>query len=153
MAKAKTKDETALYLNRIIQAPREKVFQAWIDPQALTKWFAPSEHMTTTVHALDLRVGGRYRFEMRDPDGKSHIVIGEYREIDAPTRLVFTWAWESEQAEDTQETLVTLQFRDQGKATEMLLTHERFPSERSRELHNQGWTGCLARLEQLLAAG
>ncbi len=109
--------------------------------------------MTTTVHALDLRVGGRYRFEMRDPDGKSHIVIGEYREIDAPTRLVFTWAWESEQAEDTQETLVSLLLREQGKATEMLLTHKRFPSERSRELHNQGWAGCLARLEQLLAAG
>lgn len=65
------------------------MFSAWIDAAMISKWFAPAEGFTTTVSELDLRVGGRYRFEMLAPDGETYIAIGEYISITSPAQLVF----------------------------------------------------------------
>jgi uncharacterized protein YndB with AHSA1/START domain len=138
--------ETALQIKRVIKAPREKVFQAWTDPEQMKHWCAPTDDFKTAAQ-IDLRVGGKYRIQMTDPSGSLHIAVGEYKEVVPPGKLVFTWSWEDGHAEDT---LVTLEFRDQRGATEVTLTHERFPSAESRDKHNQGWAGCLSRLERLL---
>ncbi len=126
-----TQSPTSLRLSRTFAAPREKVFKAWTDPKALTKWFAPSDQFETKIPQLDLKPGGR-------------------REVRAPERLVFTWRWESEPG-DAQDTLVTVEFRDRGDSTELVLTHERFPSEGARDEHKKGWGGCLDRLEKLVS--
>ena len=78
-------------IKRTIAAPRERVFDAWLDPDILCRWFAPSDEMSCEVKALDAREGGRYHIEMRGSDGESYNLHGEYLSIDRPNRLQFTW--------------------------------------------------------------
>lgn len=141
--------ETRLHLKRVFAAPRDKVFQAWTDPQALTRWWGPPGYATPTA-SVDLRPGGGYRFGMRKlPDGDIFYLSGIYREVRWPERLVYTWRWEAEP--ESGETLVTVEFRELAGATEVVVTHELFPSEKARGDHDKGWNGCLDRLTDLLA--
>lgn len=147
MAAPKTTAETTLRLTRTFPAPRERVFQAWTDPRELTQWFAPTDEYTTKVTALELRVGGHYRIEMQHAKGNVHCVVGTYREVRPPGRLVYTWAWEGKAMGETQ---VTVEFHDRGGSTEVVVTHELFPTAEDRDKHHQGWTGCLDRLTTVL---
>lgn len=140
--------ETALQIKRTFRATREKVFQSWTRPEALTQWCAPSETFSIPQAEVDLRVGGKYRIAMQAPDGNMHTAIGTYREILPPQRLVFTWTWEGSPMPDT---LVTLEFHERNGGTELVLTHELFPDAAAREHHVQGWTGCLGSLENFLS--
>lgn len=95
-------------------------------------------------------MGGGYRLSMQDPgDGAVHSVVGEYREIERPSRLVYTWSWEGDAAEmeGSAGTLVTVEFHDEGSHTRVVLTHERFATDAARDLHAGGWAGCLDNLE------
>lgn len=148
MALGQTPEHTTLRIERRFAAPREKVFRAWTDPQALKKWFAPSDAFATPEAEVDLRVGGRYRLVMVSPDGETHTVSGVYKEIRAPEKLVFTWAWAG--WPEAQETLVTVELHERGGMTELVLTHERFPNAEVRDKHGEGWAGCLNRLPQAL---
>ncbi len=147
---------TTLHLSRTFSAPREKVFSAWTQPEALKRWYAPADDFATPVAEVDLRVGGRYRIEMKDPSGEIHTVIGTYKEIAPPERLVFTFAWEGNKGcggvdlGDVVETLVTLLFEARGETTVLTITHERFPNSETRDRHGMGWTGCLDRLAKAL---
>ena len=150
MASPQEKIPPPLRITRTFPAPPQQVFQAWTDPEALTKWFAPTDQHRTSVPLMELEVGGRYRIEMR-LDDKVYIVVGVYQEIRPPDRLVFTWRWESEPEHgDAGDTLVTLELKPHGSGTELTLTHERFVSEQKREEHAHGWTGCLNGLERFL---
>jgi uncharacterized protein YndB with AHSA1/START domain len=73
----------------MIDAPREKVFAAWTDPEQFKQWWGPN-HFTTPVSDIDLRVGGKYRACMRGPDGREYWSGGEYREINEPSLLVMS---------------------------------------------------------------
>ncbi len=151
MATPQTQVPIALKISRTFAAPREKVFRAWIDPEALKRWFAPSEKYVTRIPRLDARAGGGYRVEM-EIEGKVHTVAGTYREVKPPERLVFTWKWEKEPDRgDGGDTLVTIEFFDRGEKTEVVLTHEKFPSDAARDEHNKGWTGCLDRFGQYIS--
>lgn len=138
----------SLELRRTFAAPRERVYRAWTDAQSLTRWFAPSDKYTVVVHALELRVGGAYRFEMRHSSGKSHMVSGTYRELSPPRRLVFTWRWED--GPEGPETLVTIELNSRGDATELHLRHERFATDAAVQEHTKGWNGCLDRMTAAL---
>ncbi len=148
MASAKSSTETTLNLRRIFKAPRQKVFRAWTDPEELKKWWGPEGYATPSAE-VDLRVGGKYRLGMRKlPNGEIFYLSGVYREVRPPERLVYTWRWESEPA--MGETLVTVEFREAGESTEVVLTHELFPTEKARDDHSRGWNGCLDRLARAL---
>ena len=140
MAKEQMTTLPALQMKRTFQAPREKVFRAWTDARELARWFAPSPDYSTVVPELDLRVGGRYVLEMHHKGGNVHKLTGTYREIAPPEKVVFTWSWESGPA--ALESVVTVEFRDLGSATEVCLTHELLPDAESRGKHEHGWTGC-----------
>ena len=135
--------QTSLRLTREYPHSREKVFRAWTDAQALKRWFLPTDQHRVSVAEVDLRVGGRYRIVVQDPDGEVHGVFGTYREISAPSRLVFTWAWQSK---PEVESIVTVELLERSHGTELVLTHERLPDEQSRARHEHGWTGCLLHL-------
>src|SRR5262245_46441599 len=137
---ADLRSETTLQIKRTFAASRERVFRAWTDPKAMQSWLAPSDEYSVPAVEVDLRVGGKYRIDMQAPDGKHHIATGSYRVILPPRKLVFTWFWEDK---DMMETLVTIEFHEHGKATEVVLTHERFPDVEARDRHQHGWTGCL----------
>lgn len=144
MDTSKAAAEVTLRLERTIAATPDQVFRAWTEAEAMKQWYAPESTSTTIVHAIEPRVGGRHRVEMRGPDGVSHIVGGTFKEVDRPRKLVFSWAWEGERA--TGETLVTVLLSPEGKGTKLVLLHERFPSGEVRDKHQQGWNGCLERL-------
>ena len=126
MAKEQLSPETTLKLRRTFQAPRERVFRAWTDPIELGRWFAPSEEYSAIVPVLELQVGGKYCVEMHHKGGNIHRVSGTYREIKPPEKIAFTWRWEHDP--DVAESLVTIEFRDLGPSTEILLTHEHLPN-------------------------
>lgn len=139
--------EHTLEIRRTLAAPRERVFDAWTRAEELRKWFAPGP-LTTAVAESDLRVGGRYRITMRGPDGKEHTVVGVYRTIDPPKRLVYSWRWEDKPS--AGESTVTVEFNDRGRSTEVVLRHEGLPNEKEIADHQHGWEGCLEKLEKAL---
>jgi uncharacterized protein YndB with AHSA1/START domain len=110
---------------------------------------SPTERMEVAVAETDLKVGGRYRIVMREPDGKEHKVGGVYKVIEKSKKIAFSWGWED--SSDT-ETLVTVELRKKGAGTELTLTHSKFADDKDRDMHNQGWVGCIGRLETLFAA-
>jgi serine/threonine protein kinase len=138
--------DSIVRLEQTVPAPRDRVFSAWTSPVEVARWFAPTDQFTTPIAEVDLRVGGNYRFGMKPPDPDPiFIVRGQYCTIDFPRSLSFTWAWDMPRRDD-HETQVTLEFREQGNATNLILLHERFRDENQRLDHTKGWTGCLSRL-------
>jgi uncharacterized protein YndB with AHSA1/START domain len=151
---AKAESDLSLIITRSFDAPRERVFDAWLDPAQIATWIGPRSVRAETME-LSQKVGGRYRIHMRGVDGSNGpVVSGIYREIVRPERLVFTWAWETAHARGMpgDETIVTLTFRERGGKTEMTLRHEGFAAKESRDSHNQGWNGSFDKLAELLAA-
>lgn len=140
-----------LRLRRTIPAPRERVFRAWTTPAELKRWSAPGP-MTTPLAEVDLQVGGSYRIHLRAPDGTEHRLRGTYREVDPPRRLVYTWHWEgATDGSHAGETLVTVEFHERGRETEIVITHELFPSDDARRKHEEGWIGLLDKLTTVVA--
>ena len=137
-----------LHLRRTFTATPTRVFRAWTEPAEMKQWKAPAEG-TVPVAEVDLRVGGRYRIDMRMPDGSEHRVTGTYREVDPPRKLSYTWFWETNA--DMGETLVTVEFRDLGGSTEVVLTHDLFPTDQDRQTHEQGWVGSLDKLTAVVS--
>lgn len=152
MAQAQAKtvpdDDTVLRLTRTFAAPREAVFRAFTEAEIFKTWWGPKD-TTCPVAEIDARPGGRYRVEMRSPEGNTHVIEGEFREVVAPARLVYTWVW-SRGDFAGREMLVTLEFSDAGGATELRLTHELLPDGAARDLHHKGWSGCLDCLAEIL---
>ena len=147
MASQELGADVTLRLERTIAAPPARIYAAWTQAEELTRWFAPSNEFKTVVTALDTRVGGRYRIEMHRPDGKISIAIGQFRELNPPNRLAFTWRWEENP--DMPDSVVTVTISPEGKGSRLVLVHEKLADAKSREGHNQGWIGCLGRLEVL----
>src|SRR5713226_380386 len=125
MAEDTTISQTTLQIRRTFAAPREEVFEAWTQPEKLTKWLCRvTEQHSMRILELDVRVGGRYRLEVTTPEGNRYLLSGTYREVQPAERLAFSWKWEGDL--DVGETLVTVEFRARGDSTEIVLTHKLF---------------------------
>lgn len=139
----------SLAIRRKLKASAETVFDAWTKPEALKRWFGPSDDMEIVIATADLRVGGRYRIVGQMPGGEQHRVGGVYRDIVPGRKLVFTWAWEST---PERESLVTVEIKPTAGGCDLTLTHEQFFDEAARDRHQHGWSGSIERLERYLAA-
>ena len=142
--------QLTLELTRVLPAASAGVFGAFIDPLQLAKWWGP-EGFTVPSLGFQPRVGGRYRIEMQPPEGDRFYLTGEFRELDPPARLAYTFVWE-DPAPDDVETVVGLSFQDLGEATEVALTQSPFKTEARRALHRDGWTDSFDKLERLISA-
>jgi uncharacterized protein YndB with AHSA1/START domain len=145
--KSAVASKPSLTLKRRLSAPPAKVYAAWTDPKKIGRWMGPEGIETLSAEA-DVRVGGRYRFIMRSPDGEKHDVSGVYREVVSNEKLVFTWAWRST---PERESLVTVALKPDGDGTLLTLTHEQFFDETARDHHRSGWSGALDKLEKYVA--
>jgi uncharacterized protein YndB with AHSA1/START domain len=134
-----------------IRATPERLFRAWTDPKQLVHWWRmEGDGWAFAGASVDLRVGGQYRLEMTGPENKHHVAVGEYQDVQRPTRLAFTWNVESK----TVDTLVTVEFNDVGGGvTEVVLTHERFGDATSAAGHEKGWSQLLRLLDRAMQAG
>lgn len=139
---------TSLRIVRQYAAPRSLLFSALTEPPLLSQWFAPSEDFEVYVDRFEAAEGTPYRIEMRHKSGEVHTCIGTVQEVEAPKRLSYTWSWEGG---EMGETLVTWELNEAGDATELILTHERFPNKEAAESHEDGWTGAVGRLHLLLS--
>jgi uncharacterized protein YndB with AHSA1/START domain len=133
-----------------LPVPRARVFEALTRPEELAKWWGPHGYTSPSTD-FDPRVGGGYRITMQPPDGEVFHLSGEFREVDPPDRLAYTFRWEEPDPDD-QETVVTLTLRDLGDATELVLAQGLFATEGRRALHEQGWTDSFERLQELISA-
>lgn len=127
-----------LIVRRSIRASPERIFDAWTQPEHLKQWWGPKSVECVDAE-VDLRVGGRYRIANRFPDDKILWISGEFEIIERPHKLVYTW---HVGAAETAER-VTITFEARGEETELIVMHERIPTEAMRDMHEQGWAGCL----------
>ena len=139
--------DRAFRITRTIPAPRDAVFRAWTEPDRIREWSCPPGG-TIRDSQVDLVPGGPYRLLIEAEGGTFHTAFGVYREVDPPSRLVYTWDWEEPEAA-VGETLVTVEFVADGASTEVVLAHEGFAAAEAAEGHRLGWTWSLERLEAL----
>lgn len=138
-----------LQMSRFIRAPREKVFDAFVDPSALAAWHCPRGMSVPEVSA-DPRVGGSYRIVMQRRDGARHVVVGSYRELRRAEFLAYTWCWEEGAMPTDVQTLVEVRLIDKDGGTELQMRHSGFPAAARRDGHEGGWNSVFNRLSDYL---
>lgn len=158
--KVETATVQTLTISRMINAPREAVWKAWTEPERIKKWWGPKP-FTAPAARVDLRVGGKYVFDMRSPDGKDYWSTGIYREIKPMERIVATDSFADEKgnvvpatkygfkADFPAELLLTTTFEEVDGKTKLTLRHEGFPADQV-EGAREGWTTSLEKLEESL---
>ncbi|WP_291382574.1 MULTISPECIES: SRPBCC domain-containing protein [Achromobacter] len=137
-----------LRLQRRFDAPVERVWRAWTDPQALMRWFGPAGTQRVLLAETDVRVGGAYEVGFITADGGEHYASGRYQEVALHRRLVFTWAWRDAPQETS---LITLDFTSADGGTELAFLQTPFVDEATRDGHENGWSGAMDRLADDLA--
>ena len=155
-AEAERAPGDSLRIERTFEAERTRVFQVWIEPGAVRKWFVHG----ATVHwnqdpELDAKAGGQYSWSVVSDDNDQAIFAfhGRYREVEPGKRLVFSWKWATLPIEGVNgpgNTLVTLDFSEHGRETKVVLTQTRLPSEAARNAHDKGWRRCFDGIDKVL---
>jgi uncharacterized protein YndB with AHSA1/START domain len=137
-----------LRMSQVIPAPRPVVWQAMTDPDELAKWWGPKGF---TVPSIDFepRGGRNFRIAMQPPGGDVFHLLGDFREVDPPSRLCYTFVWDPPDPDD-RETVVTLSLHDSGEHTEVQLTQGEFITQERLDLHDNGWRESFEKLEALL---
>ena len=141
-----------IVIERTVNAPRELVWQAWTEADQIRQWWGPNG-FTTTIHAMDVRVGGVWRFIMHGPDGTDYPNKVVYREIVKPERLVYDHTDDRDPPSHQFQTTVT--FAAQGRKT-MVTLRALFANAEARAASVkfgaiEGGAQTLARLDQHVA--
>jgi uncharacterized protein YndB with AHSA1/START domain len=137
-----------LRLERTLPAPCSVVYRALTDPARLGEWWGPRGFIAQSVE-FDLHVGGAYRIAMQPPDGDAFHLSGEFRHVEPPTRLAYTFRWDPPHPDD-RETMVILTLESSGEETTLRLTQREFATPERLALHETGWSETLDRLARLL---
>jgi uncharacterized protein YndB with AHSA1/START domain len=135
-------------VRRRLDAPPERVFEAFADATLVARWLRPSPEVKLTVLRFDFREGGSYRFAYDVPDGRRMVVGGIYRAIQRPHRLAFSWLIEPPDEHAGIDSEVTVDIAAAGAGTELVISHDGFGRADADARHDEGWRGAL----DLLAA-
>jgi uncharacterized protein YndB with AHSA1/START domain len=139
-------------ITRIFDAPRERVWREWTEPERFADWFGgASAEVPVSSVSMDVREGGAWRATMfAGPDRREIQWKGEYREVDEPRRLVLTF---SDQPGDDAFELVTVELVDLGDGrTEMRFEQRGGMSPEQYERAGQGWSAFFDRMDERLSA-
>ncbi len=137
-----------LTIERTYPVAPEKVWRAWTDPEALKRWWGPEPGTKVALAELDVRVGGRFRIVFGGPQGNEHEAAGEYREVEKPRKLVFTWCWPNSTPE--RVSLVTIRFMPSAGGTELLFRHDQFYDQAAADGHKRGWSASFSSLDHYM---
>jgi uncharacterized protein YndB with AHSA1/START domain len=146
-----TPAEREIRIEREFDAPRDRVFAVYTDPELIPEWWGP-RGTTTIVDKMDVRSGGDWRFIMRDSDGSESGFRGTYREVSPPDRIVQTFEWEGMPGYVSVETATFEDLGDRTKVTTTSVFHT--VEERDGMLQSgmeSGLSETYARLDELLA--
>jgi uncharacterized protein YndB with AHSA1/START domain len=158
----KTETQQELVIERVLDAPRDKVWEAWTDPEQFKKWWGPKDFTAPTVE-IDLQEGGKYLYCMRSPDGQDVWGTGKYREIVPMERLVFTDSFADENGnvvpgtqygmsdEFPLEMQITVTFEDVDGGTKLTLRHDGLPAGDTGDQAEAGWNESLDKLAALVS--
>jgi uncharacterized protein YndB with AHSA1/START domain len=151
-AQITTPTDREIRVERIFEAPRERVFAVMTDPELIPEWWGPRRY-TTRVDQMDVRPGGDWRFVCRDEDGSEEGFRGSYRELTPPERIVQTFEWEPMAGYVSLETM-TLEDIGEGR-TKVTTVSIFFTTEERDGMLNSGMEEGLnetyERLDELLA--
>jgi uncharacterized protein YndB with AHSA1/START domain len=139
-----------LRIERTFAAPAAVVFDAWTSVGVLRLWWPAGPDWDTTVADVDVRVGGLVRLVMRSPDGAEFGGEGRYVEITPPTRLVFTWQWDSLDL-GTAAQLVEVTFTENPDLTTTVVLINRGLTESEQQSHFEGWHASFDNLDRVLS--
>lgn len=140
-----SKPTRSLQVKRFIKSPPERIFAAWTNPEQIKHWFGPANCRVSEAQ-IDLRVGGAYRLCIFSEEHGDLAVRGEYLEVSAPSKLVFTWQWEEDPEWEEVTSVVTVELFEKEGGTEVQITHAGLPSDEHASRHEHGWNGCLDKL-------
>lgn len=141
---------STIRLHRVLRAPPERVYRAFLDPDAMVKWLPPNG-FTAKVHHLDARAGGSYRMSFTNfSTGKSHAFGGEYVELVPHERIAYTDRFDDPNLPGTMKATIT--FRKVFCGTELGITQEGVPDVIPAEACYLGWQESLALLTKLVEA-
>jgi len=166
MAENKTRRNVAenteeLVITRIFDAPRELVWKAWTETERMKRWWGP-KNFTAPVIKIDFRVGGKYLYCMRSPEGQDFYSTGLYREIVEPERIVHTDSFADEKGNRVSpshygmsgdwpaELLVTVTFEEHEGKTKMTLRHAGIPAGQMSDMAEVGWNESFDKLAESL---
>lgn len=133
--------DSVLVIRRTLAAPRERVFEAWLDPAQLARFMHPGD-VTHATAEVDARVGGQFRIVMEHGRGNAEH-RGHYLAIEPPSRLSFTWISGSTDERATTVTIELHETTDGG--TDLVLTHHGLPA-RTIDAHRDGWGSIVHKL-------
>jgi uncharacterized protein YndB with AHSA1/START domain len=136
-------------VRRRMRAPAEEIFDLWTKPDLMVRWMSPYRGAVDCTASCDLRPGGAFSLVMSS-EGSSREVSGTYIEIDRPRKLVFTWMGP---LTNNVDTLVTVELIPRGDETDLVLTHERLPTQAIVEGHTMGWGNILDHLADAVSKG
>ena len=119
-----------IVLCRVFDAPRELVFRAWTEKEHLPRWFGPKGFSCTT-HEIDIREGGRWRFDMRAPDGTLYPNLIVYLEVKYPERLVMDHG--TGEDEDPRRFRVIVTFDEQSNKKTVVTMRQLHPTRAARD--------------------
>ena len=140
-----------LTIKRLFNAPPAVVFDAFSDPRRMLQWMGPRDYPASFVE-IDLRVGGRWRACLDSAaTGEKLWHGGIYQEIVPGKKLAFTFAWDDEDGQPGNETLVHITFEDQADKTLMTFRQSIFDTIENCDGHRDGWNSTFDRLEEFLA--
>jgi uncharacterized protein YndB with AHSA1/START domain len=146
-----TPSDREIHIERIFDAPRDRVFAVYTDPELIPEWWGP-RGTTTEVVQMDARTGGDWRFIGHNADGSQHAFRGTYREVSPPERIVQTFEWEGMPGYICLE---TAEFEDLGERTKVTTTSLFYTTEERDGMLGSGMEKGLnetyARLDELLA--
>ena len=140
-------ENISLHISRVIKAKRSQVFDSWIKPELLMRWFGPGQMLPTEV-VMDARQDGEFRFVIegnspRTGQPMSITFTGVFREFVDGERLGFDWTVAGDPGDPTY---VTVKFRDVAEGTEVTLTQQRIPNADVYNRNQMGWSMMLEKL-------
>src|SRR5215510_10849793 len=151
MSQPSPASEATLQITRVFKAERARVFQAFVDSEAMREWFCPTGFSFDTI-TVDPTTGRGRVFVMRhDESGHRYVFSLDYRVVDVPERIEWISTWRDGFPEPGKQTVATIDFRDVPGGTEVTLTQRGFSTNESRNEHTKGWNGGLDKLAVYLA--
>ncbi len=141
-----TSTEDELVIIREFLVTKSLVFKALTEHEHIKKWNSP-KNLDVTFSEGELKVGGKYSYGMKSGDGPEYVLKGEFKEIDAPDRLVYT---QSRHGAPGPETEITITLEEHESITTMEFHHTGFPSKEFRDGAIQGWNQAFEKLESHL---
>ena len=139
-------ETNTLEVSKTYNVTVETVWNAWTNPEEISRWWLPQGFTEPSVPEVDLRIGGNFKYHMKPAEGDAFYAHGVFKEIIPNELIKSTWQWSN----GDQETLLTVKFNEVEDGTQLTVIHELFQDEEQKNMHADGWNSYMSRIERIL---